>query len=91
MAEFYSEVHLPSMNSNSSSGMHISGPNLPYKLKYPALVTSPTGKGIIAIGGLRKKCELIVLSAAQYSQVIPIFDMFTSCYKTLSNQHRNEI
>ena len=30
----------------------------------------------------------IVLSAAQYSQVIRIFDMFTSCYKMLSYQLR---
>ena len=33
--------------------------------------------------------SLLVLSAAQYSQVIRIFDMFTSCYKTLSDQLRN--
>ena len=32
----------------------------------------------------------IVLSAAQYSQVIRIFDMFTSCYKTLSGPRRND-
>ena len=28
----------------------------------------------------------LVLSAAQYSQVISIFDMFISCYETLSDQ-----
>ena len=33
------------------------------------------------------KKKLKVLSAAQYSQVIRIFDMFTSCYKLLSDQH----
>ena len=33
--------------------------------------------------------RLTVRSAAQYSQVIRIFDMFTSCYKTLSDQLRN--
>ena len=30
-----------------------------------------------------------MLSAAQYSQVIRIFDMFTTCYKTFSDHHRN--
>ena len=36
-----------------------------------------------------KKRKGIVLSAAQYSQVIWIFDMFTSCSKTLSDPRRN--
>ena len=33
--------------------------------------------------------RLLVLSAAQYSQVILIFDKFISCYKTLSDHPRN--
>ena len=31
--------------------LYISGPNLPLKLVGPAMVTSPSGKGVIAMGG----------------------------------------
>ena len=37
----------------------------------------------------KKSRYLLVLSAAQYSQVIRIFNMLTSCYKMLSDPHRN--
>ena len=31
--------------------LYISGPNLPLALEYLTMVTSPTGKGVIAMGG----------------------------------------
>ena len=34
-----------------NKSLYISGPNLPLKLEYPTMVTSPTGKGVIAMGG----------------------------------------
>ena len=45
--------------------------------------------------GLHRKSEmrygLVVLSGAQYSRVIRIFDMFTSCYKMLSDHRTNDL
>ena len=35
--------------------LYISGPNLPLKLVGPAMVTSPSGKGVIAMGGNNSK------------------------------------
>ena len=34
-----------------NKSLYISGPNLPLKLWRPAMVTSPTGKGVIVMGG----------------------------------------
>ena len=42
----------------------------------------------VHLQNIREKL-LLVRSAAQYSQVIRIFDMFTSCYKTLTDPRRN--
>ena len=37
----------------------------------------------------RRKQREIVHSADQYSQIIRLFDMSTSCYKTFSDPRRN--
>ena len=34
--------------------LYISGPNLPLALEYLTMVTSPTGKGVIAMGGNKR-------------------------------------
>ena len=48
---------------------YISGPNLPFGLGKPAMVTSPTGKGVIAMGGKYSKAMFELSQSMEWTRL----------------------